>query len=72
MTAALDDGPKKATDVIDAAKREGHAEASIKRAKALAGVTSTKDGYQGANYWALPADQLKEAHTPRIEPDWGG
>ena len=53
LTAALGDGPKKATDVIDAAKREGHSEASIKRAKALAGVTSTKDGYQGANYWAF-------------------
>ena len=65
VIASLANGPKTANEIMDAAKRAGHSTATVKRAKTQAGVISNKTGYQGASYWALPEDQIKEDHTKK-------
>lgn len=47
-------GPQLAKDVFDTGENgEGFSRDSIKRAKRLAGVKASKDGYQGAWQWAI-------------------
>jgi hypothetical protein len=47
-------GPQPAQEVYDAAARDGHTKATIRRAKAALSIVATKDGYQGAWTWTLP------------------
>jgi len=47
-------GSQPAQEVYDAAARDGHTRATIRRAKATMNIVATKDGYQGAWTWTLP------------------
>lgn len=59
----LSTGPKPAKEVIQEARKAGHAERTLKRAKAACKVRSIKDGYGhlGSWSWCLP----EHAHSVR-------
>lgn len=52
----LNAGPVSAKHALKEARAHGISNASLKRAKDALGIEATKDGYQGAWQWALPAD----------------
>jgi len=54
LCETLADGPKPRAEVLAAAKREGHAERTLRRARAALGIQSRADP------WALPAE-----HAPK-------
>ena len=55
LTGYLTDngGEARAADVFKAARKDGHAERTLKRARTRAGVTSRRAGFGGGSVWAL-------------------
>lgn len=47
-------GPRPASDVFDAARTDGHSKMTIKRAKTVLGVQSSKERFDGPWMWILP------------------
>ena len=50
----LSAGPRSASDVFDAARTDGHSKMTIKRAKTVLGVQSSKERFDGPWMWILP------------------
>lgn len=63
-------GAARAGDVIKAARRDGIAERTIKRARNRAGVTSERAGYQGGAMWSLDPSGPHPGH--RGQPPQAG
>jgi hypothetical protein len=62
-------GPTHSTAIIDAAKKAGHAERTLKRAKAHRGVLTEPWGVPGQGgrwYWRLPHQPGKDPETGEI------
>lgn len=47
-------GPRPAMEIFEAARKDGHTRATIRRAKAVVRVRSVKEGFEGRWVWALP------------------
>jgi len=56
LASMLDAGPRSAGDILTDAKRAGIAEKTLRRARKLLGVTSSKAGFAGGWQWSLPED----------------
>lgn len=61
LREALADGPLSAKDVQRQARQTGIAWATVRRAKALLGINTTKTRFDGGWEWALPSKVLKSA-----------
>jgi putative DNA primase/helicase len=73
----LADGPLPARTVLDAAKRDGHAQKTVNRAKGRIGARSHKHGGQGGAWmWELPPGSEPEVgdvdHLPVVPERPGG
>jgi hypothetical protein len=58
-------GPARATEVFEAAKREGISHTALKRAKRALGIRARKSmgTMHGAWIWELPPQNVTTAHT---------
>jgi hypothetical protein len=56
-------GTALAKDIYKAAKADGIAEATLRRARKRAGVTSERSGYQGGSVWTLNPPRSHSAHS---------
>jgi hypothetical protein len=65
LAAALEAGPRPASEVLAAARGAGLAERTVRRAKAALGVVAQKDGFGGGWRWGLPD------LSPRPPLPWG-
>jgi putative DNA primase/helicase len=54
LEAALANGPRPAARLLEAARRAGLAEKTVRRAKVALGVEARKDGARGGWWWGLP------------------
>lgn len=59
LETQLADGPKLGAEVEAAARKQGIAERTLRRARQELGVDATKDGYQGPWIWALSPKAAK-------------
>ncbi|MGH3486550.1 MAG: AAA family ATPase, partial [Actinopolymorphaceae bacterium] len=57
-------------DILKAAKAEGIAERTLKRARNRARVTSERSGFPARSVWCLPADHKQSPRTP-VGPQMG-
>jgi hypothetical protein len=55
LRGALKHGPQPAKELKAEAKREGHTERTLARARRKIGVIVTRSGFQGGSTWALPS-----------------
>jgi hypothetical protein len=67
-------GPRAAKDVFNAARTDGHTRVTIKRAKAVLGVQSSKQDFDGYWVWTLPGSGrlMAGGKTPAHEGDHEG
>jgi hypothetical protein len=56
--SSLKDGPRPATEILEAAKEEGISVGSVRRAGKAIGVDISKDGQPGKSVWTLHRGKL--------------
>jgi len=65
-------GPVLASEITTAAREAGVPKRALDRAKALLGVTSRKEGFQGSWAWSLGEPAKESHHPPRAQRITGG
>ena len=70
LREVLAEGPVSAKDVRRQADDAGHAWATVRRAKALLGVSAEKAAFSGGWRWSLPKvlTKAEDAHTICVDP----